>query len=367
MTKPAADTQTEAVMAAAIEVVGADGTIARRVKLLPYGTFRGRDGRGPWMLDGRDHAEQVIAATRDYNGGADMMIDYDHQSALSAVAGVGGTAKAAGWIKHDTLTAEDDGIYADVDWTPVAAAALEAREYRYHSPYFFAQKGTGRVTRIRNAGLTNSPNLELPALAHQQTGAAAEGEPMTQIALAPLVTALALSANAGEAEVLAAIGGLKDKADTGEKVLASARTTLGLADDANGEAVLAAVNVAATTAKGAGKVDPTLYVPKAGYDELKARVDKLDDDRILAMVDQAVEGGKLAPAMRDWAIDLGKTDEAQLNSYLGVAPTFVGSATVKGNPKAEKGKLTEEEAAICAMMGISPDAFLKTRDEEEAA
>ncbi|MGE4302453.1 MAG: phage protease [Novosphingobium sp.] len=360
---------TEDVLASAIEIGVADGKVAKRVKLLSYGTFAGRDGRGPWTLDGKEHAESVIATTRQFYAGTDMMFDYDHQSALAAVPGVGGTAKAAGWIKTDTLTAEEDGIWANVEWTAPAEAALEAKEYRYHSPYFFAERGTGRITRIRNSGLTNSPNLELPALASQQPGASSEGESMKQIALAPLVSALALAANAGEAEVLAAIGELKDKADAGEAVLASARTTLGLGTDADGEAVLAAVGTAVEGAKDAGDPDPTKYVPKAGYDELKARVDKLDEDRILAMVDAACEAGKLPPSdeMRKWAIDLGRKDEAALNSYLGNAPAFPGAKpTVQGDPKPEKGKLTEEEAAICAMLGVSEADYLKTRDEEEA-
>ncbi|WP_067734483.1 phage protease [Novosphingobium naphthalenivorans] len=368
MTQPALSEIEGSTIASAIEL-DAQGKAPRRMKLLPYGTYRGRDGRGPYVLEPGTHAEQVIAATRDYYGGNDMMVDYDHQSALAAVPGVGGTARASGWIKTGTLTAEADGIWADVEWTEMAAAAIENKEYRYHSPWFFRHPETGRITRIRNAGLTNSPNLDLPALASAQGGASGESEPMTQIALAPLVTALALSANAGEAEVLAAIGGLKDKAQAGETVLASARATLGLGADADGEAVLAAVGTAVEGAK-AGEPDPRKWVPKAGFDELKGRVDKLDEDRVLAMVDAASSGDapKLTPAMRDWAIKLGKRDIGELQSFLDTAPAFEGAkSTVKGEPPAaEKGKLTEEEAEICAAMGMTKEDFLKTRDEEEA-
>lgn len=364
MTQPASPQEAEAVLASAIEVApGTDGEVSRRIKLLPYGTFAGRDGRGPWTLEPGAHAEQVIATTRAFYRDTDMMVDYDHQSALAAVPGVGGTAKAAGWIKLDTLSAEGDGIWAQVDWTPDAEAALRSREYRYHSPFFFAVPDEGRVTRIRNSGLTNSPNLELPALAAVQPGVATKGKSMTQIALAPLVSALALSASAGEAEVLAAIGGLKQKADAGDALLAGSRTTLGLAAAADGEAVLAAIG----QAKASGTPDPSQYVPKAGFDELKARLDRLDEDRVLATVDQAVEKGKLPPSMRGWAINLGKKDEGELNAYLGLAPAFVGGATVTGDPTPEKGKLTDEEAAICSMLGLSEADFLKTRDEEEAA
>lgn len=164
------DTETGATLETGSGMLDPQGNILRRVKLLPYGRFEGRDGRGPWTLEGKTHAEEVIAATRRLQGGADILFDYDHQSALSAVPGVGGMAKAAGWIKPDTLTAEADGIYGDVEWTRPAEAAILAKEYRYYSPHFRFQRETGRITRLVNVGLTNSPNLDVPALASQRLG-----------------------------------------------------------------------------------------------------------------------------------------------------------------------------------------------------
>jgi len=217
------------------------------------------------------------------------------------------------------------------------------------------------VTRLVNAGLTNSPNLDLPALASQEPGSTEEEPLMKTIALAPLVSVLALSASAGEAEVLAAIGGLKDKADAGDKVLASARTTLGLAADAGTEAVLAAVG----EAKG-GEPDPAKYVPIGDLKDVRQELAAIREEKVLAMVDSAIEGGKLTPAQKDWAVKLGKRDIAELQSFLGDAPVFPG-AKPHGDRKIErqKGKLTDEETAICAKLGLSHEAYLKSRDEEE--
>jgi phage I-like protein len=357
MSKPAPP-QTEGVIASAIEIGVADGQVARRVMLLPYGTFSGRDGRGPYVLEGKAQAEEVIAATRAFNKTQDFLFNYDHQTEYSAVQGVGGKALAAGWIKLDALEAGDDGIYGEVDWTPMAEAALQAREYRYHSPHFRVSPQTRRVTRLVNAGLTNSPNLDLPALASQQAEVP-HGETMTMIALASLAAALSLPATAVEADVLTAIGGLKDKADAGEKVLASARTTLGLAADADSESVLASI----TQVKATGEPDPTKFVPIAALKEVRDELAGIREEKVLAMVDQAVKDGKLTPAQKDWATKLGKQDVAELQSFLGTAPIFPGAGTVKGEPKAEKGKLTEEEAAICSALGISEADYLKSRDE----
>lgn len=351
----------ETALAAMQELVGADGAVKRDFLVLPYGNpFFGRDGRGPWIMRDRGQAEQVLAATRQTLGGVDMMIDYDHASELAAPEGRG-RALAAGWVKE--LRIEDDGIWASVDWTAQAEAELSAKQYRYISPYFRVSKSTREVTRLVNAGLTNTPNLDLPALAHMRAGVIdGENPTMTMIALAPLVAALALASTAGETDVLAAIGKLKADRDGSEAALNSARKELGLAADADSEAVLAAVQ----SVKAANKPDPALFVPKAGFDDLQARLNRLEEDRILASVDAAVAGGKVAPAMKQWAIDLGKKDEAALNSYLATVVPFAAGPQVTGEPKVEKGKLSDDEKAVCAMMGLSHEAYAKQRDEEVA-
>lgn len=368
---PAADL---AVIASALALPVTAGKVSRRMLLAPFGEFNGRDGRGPYVLEDRSHAEQVIAATKAFKKGADFLVNYDHQSEFAAVQGVGGKAPAAGWIKLDTLAVDDAGIYGEVDWTPAAEASLQAREYRYHSPHFRVDPRTRRLTRLVNAGLTNSPNLDLPALASQEPGITpadpanpTQGNDMSKPVLAAALSstalaALQLTADAADETVLAAIDtALAGKAKD-QQVLASIRTKFKLADDAGEQAVLAAVE------SGAGNPDPAKYVP---VDALKGVTDELAqirEEKVLHSVDQAVEQGKLAPALKDWAIDLGKKDLAALQSYLGTAPAFDGAASLKGEPPAtEKGKLNAEEQAICAQLGLSETDFLKSRDGEVAA
>lgn len=353
----------EAALAAAIEVVAADGAVATDFLVMPFGNpIYGRDGRGPYILRDADHAERVIAATRDFLGKCEMMIDYDHQAHYAA-EGQGNQAPAAGWVK--ALRVAEDGIRCSVDWTPPAQAALAAREYRYISPDFRVSRESREVTRLVRAGLTNTPNFELPALAHRRGAPAGEDPDMTKITMlaATVATALGLAPEGlDEAKVLAAIGKLKADKDTGETALASVRGQLGLAGDADEASVIAAIQSRGPQAQ----PDPLKFVPKAGYDELAERLKALEEHKVLASVDQAVADGKIAPAMKDWAVALGRKDPAELAAYIEKSVPFAGAAQVKGDAAPEKGQITADEKVICAMTGVSEADYLKTRDEENA-
>lgn len=364
MKQPHPLTLSEGVIASSIELVATDNGVAKNVLLLPFGEHYGRDGRGPYVLERGAHAEQVIAATRKVQGSADLPFDYDHQSFHAQR--VGGQAKAAGWIKPGSLTVAADGIRADVEWTQPAEAALAAREYRYHSPYFMVDKLTRRITRLVNAGLTNTPNLELPALASQDGGASSEeGETMKTIAQAlsaTALTALGLTAESDDEAAIAAVDQLiTAKADT-EQVLASVRTKLGVDADADSEAVLASIGSAASAP------DPSKFVPVAALKDVTDQLAEIREEKVIATVEQAIEGGKLPPAQKDWAIAHGKADFASLQSFLGGQPAFKGGSQLQGDPPAgDKTKLTEEERAICSQLGIAQEDFLKSRDKEEEA
>jgi phage I-like protein len=366
MSKPAAPSAADvAVIASAIALPVEGGAPAKRFRIVPFGTFKGRDGRGPWHLRDQAHAERVIAATKAFLNGVDLLVNYDHQSEFSAVPGVGGQAKAAGWVSPDTLEVGADGIYASAEWTPPAEAALQAREYRYYSPHFRADKATGDLTRIVNVGLTNSPNIEVSALASQEADAfSAEGSSMNMIAKMLSATALSALGLTADSDDDAAVNAI-DRMCTGKSgegmVMASVRTKLKLADDADEAAILAAIDTAATP----GEPDPAKFVPIAVVTDIQKQLGALQEDKVLACVDAAIEEGKLTPAQRDWALKLGKQDIGELNNFLASAPAFQGGVRIEGTPETRKTALTEDEAAICAMLGLKSEDYLKTRNAEE--
>lgn len=365
MSKPAAPSrETIDVIASSIELVTAQGEVAKNVLLIPFGEHYGRDGRGPYVLSDRAHGEAVIAATRQFHGNGQMMIDYDHQSFHAQR--VGGQAKAAGWIDPASLTVADDGIRGDVEWTDAAESALAAREYRYHSPYFRVDKATRKVTRLVNAGLTNSPNLDLPALASVDPNASdEEGKSMKKLVTllsSTAVAALGLTAESSDEDTLASIETLVTDHDASEKVLASVRTKLKLADDADEESVLAAFDAAAK----AGTPDPTKFVPIDALKDVQDELATIREEKVIAAVDQAIQAGKLTPGQKDWAVEHGKENFASLQSFLGNQPAFEGDAKLKKKASDGEVSLTEEERAVCSTMGWDETEYLEQKKKEAA-
>ncbi|MEI9410718.1 phage protease [Mesorhizobium salmacidum] len=364
----------------ALTAVDAEGDIW--LQLVPAGTFTGRNGQGPWTTGDKASMEQIAANTRQLAGSTEPVIDYDHQAIFSAVPGVGGTAKAAGWIKE--LKVQDDGIYGRVEWTAAAAIAIKRKEYRYLSPVFFHEKSTGRVLAIRMAGLTNTPNLDLVAVAASALFNSNEnGASMDKI-----LAALGLAKGTNEDGVVAAINahltsstaiakaaGLTETAKS-EEILAAVNTIVadrtkfaqaaGLAATAKADEIVTAVQSAI-----AGKVDPTKFVPIAAVTDLQTRLNTLEgtvsNDKAEEAVNSAMKAGKLIPALKDWGLNLFKADPTKFQEFVGSAPVLTSPQLQTPKKDGEAAELTEAQLAVCSAMGITADDFKKTLKAEAKA
>jgi len=253
----------------------ADFTPPEWVELIPAGTFSGRDGRGPYTLD--------VAAVLDAfaKSGVDLPIDYEHQTL--AAADKAGPVPAAGWIVE--LQARDGALWGRVRWTDEAAQLIASRAYRYLSPVFRHDK-TGRVLALEGAALTHYPNLDLTPVAHTQGD-----DIMTD--LTPIAQALGVAGeDATSVEQLAAHAA-RLKAD-----LEAARTP-----------------------------DPREWVPmsqhKAVADELAALQAKIAADRAEAAVAKAMSEGKIAPALKEWALNHALRDPEGFAKFESAAPVLV--------------------------------------------
>ncbi|WP_337267067.1 phage protease [Oryzifoliimicrobium ureilyticus] len=353
MTKRTFLFQNDTIAAHAVAITAGDANAEGNagghwIMLLPAGGFSGRDGRGPYSVDGVAAMQAVIAATVKRAGPTELVVDYDHQSQYSAVPGVGGVAPAAGWIKQ--LEARPDGLYGLVSWTDRAAQSIRSGEYRYISPVYQHDK-TGKVLRLISAGLTNSPNLDLAAVA---ASAQTKQEPnMKAIALA-----LGLPEGADENAILTAINSVL----TGNAAIAAAA---GLNANAKPADVVTAINSARAS------VDPSKFVPieqvtalQAGLAELQDRIAGEDAE---TAVNKAITDGKLVPALKDWGLKYHKKDAEGFAAYIKNSPVLTASQrSSAATPSSASDDLSAEDLAVMSQMGLSKEAFLKSKKAGEA-
>ncbi|KPQ07730.1 MAG: Mu-like prophage I protein [Rhodobacteraceae bacterium HLUCCA12] len=282
------------------------------VQLLPPGAkIAGNDGR-TWSLP------DPGAVLRAFNAaGVDLAIDYEHQQDDAARRAGNGPVPAAGWIKelrHDPAR----GLLGRVEWTANARRMIEGLEYRYLSPVFMHTKA-GQITRLLGASLVHRPNLQLKALAREET------EPMTITALSKIATALGLEQTADEGAILTAINAMQ------------------------------------------AAPDPARFVPIEAVQELmqERALSKAtaSEEVAVARVEAAMNDGYLTPGMRDWAVSLCRADPASFDAFVQSATPAFGhlfqkSARLSLNSERQSAghrPKSAEEAAVFAQLGLDQD------------
>lgn len=326
------------------------------VQLCPAGTFSARDGRGPFDAGHAAALQAIVDRSRQIAGSTELVIDYDHQSVFGARDGVGGTAKAAGWVKEFQVRA--DGIWGRIEWTAAAAEAIRAKEYRYLSPVLISAKSTGKVLAIRMAALTNTPALDLAQVA--ASAAFSIDEPSEEGAsMDKILAALGLAAGSGEDAVLSAI----NKLLTANTAVALAA---GLQEGATSEEVIAAFG------EKAAKPDPAQFVPLSAVTDLQNQVKALETalsaDRADAAVEAAIKEGKVAPALKDWALSYAKKDLQGFSAYVAGSPVLTRSQiTPKVERKAGDPPLLDpSQAEVAKALGLDAAEYAKTLAAEAA-
>ena len=126
-----------------------------------------------------------------------------------------------------------------------------------------------------------------------------------------------------------------------------------------------------------GKPDPAQYVPMKAFEALQDQVAALSANaganEIDTLVKDALDDGRLLPAMEDWARDLGNKDVAALKSYLDKSSPLAALKGMQSDDQGtQRGKgdqglavLSAQEKAVCAATGISEADFLKTKKGEQ--
>lgn len=313
------------------------------IQLLPGGgVIETNDGRGPYLLK---DPEAVIAASA---GTFPLPIDQDHATDLAARDGR--PAPARGWITE--LQARDGGVWGKVEWTGEGGKLVADRAYRAISPAFLASKKTGEVLQILRASLVNNPNLRGLAALHQAE--------KTMDFMKKVREALGLSDETGEDAVLSALkeklkGATAKKGD--EKALQSAlapiATAVGLKDDADAAAVLAAVESLKTI--GDGDVVKSLQSELTTVTtELNAIKEENAKTRATAFVDGAILAGHFGvKPIRDKYIAMHMKNPAETEDIINALPKVGGSLPTA--PELQ----SEEDSEDAVTLAASATAYQK--------
>lgn len=321
MPKPATQLEFLALCFELPDLTDASTPLPEWLPMIPAGTFTGRDGRS-WI---NDNPAAVIAASFSH---PKLPIDIEHSTELLGPKGE--EAPAYAWI--DSMRVNADGsIDAHVEWTPDGEAQVRGKKYLYYSPAF-RYLATGQVTLLSSVGLTNKPNLYLPALNSENT--------MT--VPVQIATVLGLAATASIDDAVSAIQTIK-----------------------NSESV--ALNRAQNP-------DLTKFIPVETHqlalnraETAEARLKALDDKSATELVDGAVTAGKVAPANRDMYLALCRTEEGrqQFTDFMKTAPVLVNADPTKGKENKGQTELTETELAMCCSMGVTKEEFLAAKPKQE--
>jgi phage I-like protein len=305
-----------------------EGGIPSRIELVPAAAIvAGRDGR-KWK-----NSKPKQVALNSNARLPSLPIDENHSTDLAAPKG--GASPAFGWMSN--LCADENGaIWADVEWTEKGRDALNKKEYRYISPVFYSDE-QGEINCILRAALTNTPNLQLPALNSEQPENITTEDFMDK----ELCAALGLAETATVNDALAVIEKLKTAQNAAQSI------------DLTAYAPRVELNTALERAVSAEK-----QVADLNAAQLKKEAE--------AAVDEAVKAGKIPPALKDTYINMCAT-QAGLEQFKDIAAKT--PAIIDGKPQAPAGtppssevSLNAEDAAFAKAAGYSVDEWKKIRE-----
>lgn len=374
MSKTAQHSKSEAQSQVAIAACTAIIGNGAEIQLTPAGIFRGIDGRphnAPhWYIDADVAGVLIEAASGRVNS---YVIDYDHQTLRAKENGQ--KAPAAGWFKKLEWR-EGEGLFGTgVEWTAAAQAEIDAGEFRYISPVLSYDKGTGNITGILMAALTNYAAIDgmdeasLAAACAQinlsHTAALTQELPMEPL-LEQLRWLLNLPVASTPEDILASLTKLADmiKAAAGTDDVAAASCDL-IALITDQRTAIADLSANPT------EPDPAKFVDIGTYQALQQQVAALSAGASAANLDEviakALRENRLMPSAEAWARKVGAQDIAALSAILADAPVIpaLASTQTQAISTPAVGTLSDSEAALCAVIGCSTEAFLATKKAEQ--
>jgi len=299
------------------------------IELVPAGpVITGRDGRS-WK-----HPGFAVINAFFKQRGLKIPIDIEHATELKAPKGE--EAPAMAWVENLTEKADGSIWGSPVTWNPRGSSMITNREYSYYSPAYYVDKATGTIVGIKSVGLTNNPNLRIPALNQERTKHGGNTMELEQ-----LLAALGLPAGTSFAAALNHIA----------KVKTDLTVALNKADN------------------------PPLdrFVPKADYDLVVNRANeaegKLKEQATTALntaidteVEAALKAGKITPATKGYHIEQCRQEGGldRFREFVKAAPVVADDSDLDGKRRGIS--LNAEELKVLELTGISQEDYKKANN-----
>jgi hypothetical protein len=306
--------------------------------LVPFGNFPHKQGL---QLFDKAAAEAIVAAhngitaklTRWVTGGS-----YPIYVGHPDLPGSKDTDKRAyGWIENMRVT--DEGLHLSAKWSEAGRELVENAHFKFYSPLWWTRKIKGGIqpVALKSMGLTNDPNIPVPALANEaeteeyrNQNPEEESQTDNDTMKPKLLEALGLEETASDEDVLAKIVSLKEAAEAA----------------ANAEKPEAAADPDALKMAEEGKAAAEEKARLAEEEKAAANGKVIQLGEFLAAaaanaVDSAIAAGKITPAEKDAKVTeiLAANDFTAALKELNAAAPKVKTASATGDLGSAKSRM----------------------------
>lgn len=297
-------------------------------RVCPAGLVRSK--RGPFRCDA-ESGRQIVAAFERH--GADLPVDFEHQTLGGQFSSPDGTAPAVGWIKALRFDPER-GLMASIEWNQRGRDAIDSRSYRYLSPTLLIEKDSNRAVELHSIALTNKPAIaRMDRLAASMRCIGMEIQPMADTPTEAQDDVATAEQKMGELKSLLTSKGIElgDNAD----FVAILNAAISLINGEN-EAGDGATGDTETAANASGL--------RAGLRHAMTRVQQLEamtaNHSVTGMIDTYLRQGKLLEnhtSQMDWARRVAFSDPEGFKLIMETAPVIVPQGRTTAPSHAARG------------------------------
>lgn len=330
--------------------------VPKEIKILSLGKINSQ--KGDFIVD-NESFNNMNRFFKERN--IDMVVDYEHQTLKDV------QAPAAGWIKE--LTLKNNGIFANVEWTPKAQDYLKNKEYRYLSPVVMVRKTDSKALILNSVALTNMPAINgMEAIINSLKGDGNMEEDNTND-LKEIAKSLELGEDATKDDIIEAIEKLKNNTPSdegkGEDLESSTKGVDTIANKLQNfykmkesdDIIQKALSLSIIEKDQKEWAFNQCINNDNNFIDL---VNRLFKEKANELVMKALHAGKITPAQKPWAEKYVLKDYEGFETFLSKATKVVPLGAIKYlKDDLKVDTQTEEATNISKMLNVSEEDLQK--------